>query len=482
MRELILNLPRNDKPLYLRIADAVRDSIKRGSARAGEALPSTRELAKQLSVNRHTVRSAFDELISEGWILAEARSCYRVSEVLVDQFFQTKRIGNQYSSETNAKDFKWARSVSSQLPQDTAIQYDLRSGLSDLREFPIQEYRSHLQDSLNRYGTSFLGYGNPQGHPKLLRSLTQYLRRVRSITEKEILITHGSQEGIFLAAQLLVSPGDTVLVEELGYPPAFEAFRLAGGKLVPIQVDHQGVNVNQIEATILKNRPALIYLTPLHQYPTTVSLSLERRLHLYQLACRWNIPILEDDYDHEYHYQSQPLAPMASYDPAGLIIYTSSFSKILLPSIRLGFLAVSPRHLSRFVQLRKVVTRQSDFLVQDTVARWMDSGGFERHLRKMRRIYEYRRDHLIAELGVLKGCGISVAYEIPEGGMTVWLNIGQDSERVSEKAAKLGLAIDYEARFRVKKGKGTHIRLGFAKHTPSEMSTALQCLRKALLK
>src|SRR5262249_47250795 len=154
-----------------------------------------------------------------------------------------------------------------------------------------------------------------------VREVESYLRRVRAVTGREIIVTNGSQQGIFLAAQALIGPGEPVAVERMGYRPAWEAFRAAGGRLVPVDVDSEGADPDSLAKLLRKPRPRLLYLTPLHQYPTTVTLPIARRLRIYELCAQHGVPVLEDDYDHEFHYRSQPLAPMASRDPEGLVIY-----------------------------------------------------------------------------------------------------------------------------------------------------------------
>jgi GntR family transcriptional regulator/MocR family aminotransferase len=301
---------------------------------------------------------------------------------------------------------------------------------------------------------------------------------MRSVQGREIVITHGSQEGIFLAAQSFIRPGDRVAVEALGYPPAFEAFRMAGAQLVPIPVDGEGMQTSVLAQRVRAGKIAMIYTTPLHQYPTTVTMSPVRRRELYQIAARARIPIIEDDYDHEFHYECQPIAPLASDDPKGIVIYVSSFSKVLLPSIRLGFLAVPPELADHFVALRRLTTRQNDALVQETIARWMEDGGFERHLRRTRRLYRERRDAVVHEVEALASAGRTKwSCQIPDGGMTLWLHVGEDSEKLAKRAAKLGIALDAEQRFRLDGQKGTHFRLGFARHTPSEAREGLRLLR-----
>ncbi|HEU5399583.1 MAG TPA: PLP-dependent aminotransferase family protein, partial [Gammaproteobacteria bacterium] len=388
MNELILTVPDDSRPGYLRIAEALRSAIQQGMVKPGERLPSTRVLAAELGVHRHTMSAAMDELVAEGWLDAGERRAHRVAEVLPSEFFKPK--GRAKSSPFD-RGIKWrfardARECFCGPERYEDYRYVFQSGLPDLRLFPYDEFRTCMAETLRVSATATAGYGDPAGHPVFMERLQEYLRRMRALTDRRIIVTHGAQEAIFLVAQLLIGAGQKVAVETPGYPAAWDAFRAAGGDIVPVKVDQDGMDPEALEAAIAEQRIHLIYLTPHHQYPTTVTLPAARRLRIYELACRHQIPILEDDYDHEFHFRSQPIAPMASTDPCGLVIYISTLSKVMFPSMRIGFLAVPEALYHPLASLRTIITRQNSTLVQDAVARWMDGGGFERHLRRMRRV------------------------------------------------------------------------------------------------
>jgi GntR family transcriptional regulator/MocR family aminotransferase len=304
---------------------------------------------------------------------------------------------------------------------------------------------------------------------------------VRAVSDREILVTHGSQEAIFLTAQLLIRPGDAVAVERLGYGPAWEALRAAGARLVPIATDEDGIDPEDLARVARRRRLRLLYTTPLHQYPTTATLPLPRRLRLYEVATQADIPILEDDYDHEFHYRSQPLAPLASRDPAEQIIYISTFSKILFPSARIGFMAV-PRGLApALAEYRRIVSRQNETLLQDAVARWMVDGGFERHLRRMRRTYEERRAAMVTALEAGRAEGLPWRWRTPDGGMAIWVDTGQNADEVARRALARGVYVQAESNYQLRKnGISRHLRLGFANQTPSEIQEGMRLLGKCL--
>lgn len=483
MRELILSVPDDARPGYLRIAEGLRNAIQKGAVKPGERLPSTRVLAESLGVHRHTMSAAMDELVAEGWLEAGERRAHRVSEVLPSEFFKPKGGGK---ASPFAREMRWrfARGAGKsfcapEVQED--YRYVFQSGVPDLRLFPYDEFRACLAESMRKSPVNFGAYGNAAGHPGFIARFEEYLRRMRAITGRRIIVTHGAQEGIFLVAQLLLSSGHKVAVEMPGYVSGWDAFRAAGADIVPIQVDAQGMDPEALETAIAKQRIQLICLTPHHQYPTTATLPASRRLRIYELASRHQIPIIEDDYDHEFHFRSQPIAPMASTDPCGLVIYMSTLSKITFPSMRIGCLAVPDALYEPLVNLRSIITRQTNAFVEDAMARWMDSGGFERHLRRMRRVYEERRDVTVAALEEAKARGLDLAWCVPDGGMAMWLDCKADADRVTELAAKAGVFVTAESNYHLElPRRTTHLRLGYASQTPEEIRAGIGLLMQSV--
>jgi GntR family transcriptional regulator/MocR family aminotransferase len=476
MRELNLIIAKGKTAHYLKIANAIREAIRTGQLKPGEALPSTRSIADSTGVHRHTVMAALEELIAEGWIMSKPRRAYRICETLPTSFLEAKLDKH---SDVPQKRHKWMFARTFDLPLVASAQkakFNFKSGTPDLRLFPHQEFKTYLNEAIRRSGTKLLGYDAAEGHGPFIDELKTYLRRMRALSGREIVVTHGSQEAIFLISQLLLAQGDSAVVEELGYPPAFAALRASGATLIPARVDAEGINPDHLETILQKKRIKLIYLTPLHQYPTTVSLSISRRLRVYELACRYQVPILEDDYDHEYHYRCQPLAPMASDDPAGLILYVSTFSKVFSPSARLGFMAIPPSLVSRISNLKRLVSRQNDLLMQDAVARWMRSGGFEQHLRRTRRIYEDRRNCIVSYLERARADGSELTWKVPDGGMAVWVKTKRDTAKIAERALALDVSVGHEAEYYATPKKGTGLRLTYALQTPAEVRQGLDRL------
>lgn len=474
MKELLFTLPKGRQPKYQRLAEGLRSAIREGHIKAGEVLPSSRELSQRLDLDRHTVMNALSELVAEGWIESQERIRYRVVETLPSTFLQPRKTVMQ-DFQVRFPNFQLARPLKiGDYSQPGKVRFSFPSGFPDPRLFPLGEFKSYIYDALR--SSDILNYGEPMGEPSLLDQISIYLRRVRNVTDRSILVTNGSQEAIFLLAQLLIKPGDYVAVEALGYPPALEALRFAGARILPVAVDDEGLVTEQFEKLLKKKKLRLIYVTPLHQYPTTVTLSAKRRLQLYELAYKYGVLILEDDYDHEFHYISQPVAPLASFDPGGLVMYVSTFSKILFPSARIGFMAVPKTLEKELAKLKRISSRQNEHLLQKSLSLWMASGGFERHLRRVRRAYELRLGSMLTALEQIKNEHPRISWRTPDGGMAIWLDTGENSSKLAAKAKDEKILVYPEQNYHFSGKPGTHLRLGFSGQTPSENAAGLKAL------
>ena len=280
---------------------------------------------------------------------------------------------------------------------------------------------------------------------------------------------------LYLATRLLVRPGETVAVEELGYRPAWRAFEEAGGRLAPIALDGHGLVVESLP----NPAPRCIYVTPHHQYPTTVLLSPARRLALMARAYRDRIAILEDDYDHEFHYEGRPVAPLAASDVHGSVIYLGTLSKILAPGLRLGFVAAPARVIEGLARLRTIADRQGDQILEVAVAELIEEGELLRHARKMRRIYETRRDALVTALARDLP---AVSFVLPPGGITLWARVPDDLKLDEWRARALerGVAFTPAKDFALDGKSRPYIRLAYARYTETELRDAIRRMRDAL--
>jgi GntR family transcriptional regulator / MocR family aminotransferase len=299
---------------------------------------------------------------------------------------------------------------------------------------------------------------------------------------ENICITRGSQMAIALVARALIRPGDVVAVEHLGYRPAWDAFRLAGARVVPIPVDAHGVSIDRIEQAHARNPLRAIYLTPHHQFPTTVTLSAARRLRLIDFAQRAHVAIVEDDYDHEFHYDGRPIAPLASADPSSLVIYIGSLSKVLAPALRIGYVVAAAPIIERIAAHRSVVDTQGDQVLESALAELLEEGEIQRHVWRVRREYAVRRDCLVELLQ--KSLGTALTFDVPAGGIAIWTRASDDLdvERWAHDAADRGVIAITGRSFAFDGRSRPHFRLGFAALRPSELAEAVRRLTLACRK
>jgi GntR family transcriptional regulator / MocR family aminotransferase len=418
------------------VAEALRRALASGSRAAGELLPSTRELASTFGVHRQTIMVALDALCAEGLLRAEPRRGYRVAapEPGLPPPRPAKSRAAGYT-------FRIVREPGPIPAAIGAVKYPLHSATPDPSLLPLRELRASYAHVLARHGSSALDAATGAGNPLLVRELLDYLRRARAVLFERMLVTVGSQEGIALAARALLGPGDVVAVEDPGYLPAWQAFRAVGAEVVPVPVDARGLRVDALERLLRRRRVRLVYVTPNHQYPTTVTLSAPRRRALLELTLGHGVPILEDDYDHEYHYRGEPQAPLAASATAPHVLYVASLSKLVAPGVRIGMLCGSGELLDVLERHRQSTVRAGDGVTQAALADWIADGGFERHVRRARRAYAERRD---AALAALSRAATKLPLELtpPDGGLAIWVRWPEhDTVELARRALARGVAV-----------------------------------------
>jgi GntR family transcriptional regulator/MocR family aminotransferase len=459
-------------PLFAQIANAITDHVRGGRLAAGDVLPGSRALARSLGVDRDTVLSAYGDLEAQGLVTTIART----GTVIADP---PSGAGTQRGL---------ARQVGFALdPGPPALHpapyppgaIVFASGVPDLRLVPSELIARAYRRAMRRQPTSVLGYtGATTGHVRLRTALARLVRDARGIaaTADDVMITRGSQMALDLVARAVVRPGDQVLVEALGYRPSWAALERAGAKLTGIPVDAGGIDVEALARICARSPVRLLYVTPHHQYPTTVVLTAGRRARLLALAHQHRFAILEDDYDHEFHYDGRPVLPLASMDPHGVVVYIGTLSKILAPGLRLGFV-VAPRPLiERLARERYLIDRQGDLALELAIAELIEDDELGRHTRKMRRIYHARRDALAAALhGQL---GDRIAFHVPTGGIALWVETapGLDPDRWCKRGLEHGVVFQPGSAFRLVPGRVAAARFGFAASTEAEIRLGVRRL------
>lgn len=475
---IVLNR-RSGTPIGRQIVHAFIEEVQRGRLKPGTPLPGSRELAGSLGVNRKTIVVAFEELEAQGWLASERRRGTFVAENLPLLRAGASRapvIPEQAS-------FHLPRAVAAGLVADLPPRdmLSFNDGAPDIRHVPIdplaRAYRAGLRSTLRRRQ---LGYGDPRGSVALRTSIAAMLSAERglAVTADNLCLTRGSQMAIFVVAATLVSAGDTVVVEALTYPNAREAFRRAGAEIAIVGVDEQGLVPDDLERVCRRKRVRAVYVTPHHHFPTTVLMTPERRMRLTLLAEQFGFAIVEDDYDHDFHFTHKPVLPLAAFDGAGRVVYLGSLSKVLSPSLRVGYVS-APRGLTqRIVDEVMMVDRQGDPAMEAAIAELIEEGELHRHVRKMMRLYAERRARFVELL--TEHFGDHIKLSVPDGGLAFWVRFDDvDCDRLLAHAHERRLHFQSPQTFASNGAKVQALRLGFASLDLDELKVATKSLRAA---
>src|SRR5256885_16967449 len=436
---IMLDSRRADRPLYRQIYDAIRMAILSGDFGPGKRLAATRALARELGVSRITVLNAYEQLFAEGYLDGKGGAGTFVGAELPDNLLKAETI-NQSKQKKTAAPLRLSpfgekiaqKDIGSIRARTIAKFQPFQNGLTTVDKFPFEIW-SRIAARVHRNPSrEVLGYGDPQGYFPLREAITAHLKSARGVncTPEQVIITSGAQQALDLAARIFLSEKDSVLIEDPCYQEARSAFAAIGAKIIPIPVDAEGLN---LAAT--KQKAKLIYVTPSHQYPLGVTMSLPRRLALLEWARRCNAWIIEDDHNSEFRYAGRPLASLQGLDQADRVIYVGTFSKTIFPSMRIGCAVVPPDLVGIFTGARALNDTHSSLIDQAILTEFIGGGHFGRHIRRMRTLYEERQQTLIAEceknlVGLLE-------VKKADAGMHLvgWLPDGVSDKAVSRKAA-----------------------------------------------
>ena len=373
--------------IYRQIRAAVLD----GRLRDGDLLPPSRELAHQLAVSRTTVTAAYERLTAEGFLTGRVGAGTYVRSGAAPRPVEP----SSSSADGIQPRPEWTAVPSPPLPFTDPPEFDFRAGVPDVRLFPFDTWRRLTAQILRGSQAERLTYGEPQGDPRLREELARHLavsRNVR-VSPDQLVISSGAQQTIDLIARVLLRPGDLAAVEDPGYPPPRLLLGTLGVRVAPVPVDDEGIVVDSIPPGT-----RLVYVTPSHQYPIGIAMSPSRRRALLDWAEDNGAVVVEDDYDTEFRYSGRPLEPLHSLDSHGRVIYVGSFSKVLLPALRLGYLAAPPALAQALVKAKYLADWHSPTIEQAVIADFLAEGGFARHVRRMRGVYRARHDLLLAGL------------------------------------------------------------------------------------
>lgn len=438
------------QPLYRQIYEAIRHAILSGNLHPTTTLPATRQLAKQLGVSRMTVINAYDQLLAEGYLEAKTGAGTFVAAHLPEDFLQTsgfERREHQESPVTREIKFtNYGRNLAQHSKgilqrHGTTKVLPFQHSVAAVEEFPFDVWARIAQKWRKKPPASILSYGDSVGFQPLREAIAAHLASARGVRCKveQIIITNGTQQALDLIGRIFLTKGTDVCLEDPCYLGARDIFAATGARLVPVPIDEEGFD---LQTARKRSRSArLVYLTPSHQYPLGVTMSLPRRLNLLEWAREKDAFIIEDDYNSEYRYGGRPLASLQGLDRDGRVIYVGTFSKTIFPALRLGYLVVPTDLIEVFAAARALTDLHSPSIEQAVLAEFIAERHFARHIRRMRAMYEERQQILVEEARRnLKGI-LEVAPA--EAGMHLigWLPLGTHDRDVSRRAAEVNLKL-----------------------------------------
>jgi GntR family transcriptional regulator / MocR family aminotransferase len=458
------------KEITNQIYQQLRAAILDGRLKSGDLLPPTRELATRLSVSRTTVMEVYDRLLSEGFTESHVGSGTRVSAELIAGRARAAPV----TGALKPRDL-WT-SIQPPRAFDRLAEFDFRTGIPDTRLFPFDTWRRLQGREWRRSAAGIRAYGEPAGAVGLREAIAAHIAVSRGVRARpdDVVVTNGTQQGADVVARALLASGDHVVVEDPGYPPPRRLFASLGLRITGVRVDSEGLVVDEIPSDA-----KLVFVSPSHQFPLGTSMSLRRRIALLSWAEEHDAAILEDDYDTEFRFTGRPIEPLQLLDRTGRVIYVGTFSKTLLPALRVGFVVV-PQSIRHAVEAAKFVADwHTSVPIQRTLAAFIQDGSFARHVRRMRAVYRERHDLIIAfvrqnladELDVLPAsAGVHVAALARRRSVS-------EVAAVAERASTRGVAMQELANFAVGDAKRSGLLLGYGLIATEHIDEGLRLLK-----
>lgn len=470
--------------VYLQIANSIIKAIKAGIIKPKLKLPGSRDLCSLLKVHRKTVVNAYNELEAQGWITTKPYSGTFVSEKLPETTPVKFTTSQHRLHNVDQTGYKLKVNDQLHLPLGPFREMIGFHDGPDVRLVPTNELARSYRSVLSRKSSLHnLSYVDVEGKQLLKKVLSEDMNTSRGMntTPNNVFITRGSQMAIFMLSAILLQKDDLVIVGEVDYYYACKSFTNAGAKLVKVKIDEHGMDVDQIERICKKRKIRAVYVTAHHHYPTTVTLSAARRMKLLSLSEEYGFIILEDDYDYDFHYQSNPILPLASADRKGMVIYIGTLSKTIAPAFRIGYVAAPMNLIKELGRLRQIIDVQGDPLLEQSIAELFVAGEIRRHMKKALKEYKQRRDHMCA---LLKDkLGDVIEFKIPDGGLAIWskydkrVNLPELSDKMREKGIVLSNGLVHDA---IAGRRMNSNRMGFGWMNMDEAEKAIEILRKTI--
>jgi len=454
--------------LTQRLYRSLRDWIQEGRLGAGTALPSSRRLARELGLGRNTVLGAIDRLIAEGFLVSRPGAGVFVAEWRPEALAGATSASGAATSSLSARGLR-ILDFSATL---SARHMAFAPGVPALDRLPRERWQRLLRRHQQRAPTEWFDYPKQGGVPALREALCDYLRLSRSVRcrPEQILITQGAQQGFELIARLLADAGDCVWLEEPGYGGAQSCFASAGLTLQPVAVDDEGMNIDTLPAST--PAPRLIYVTPSHQYPRGVTMTLPRRMALLERARREGAWIIEDDYDSEFRYASAPIASLQGLIPSAPVIYVGTFSKVLYPGLRLGYLVLPEALVEPFRRANARLHREGQYAVQAALADFIGEGHFVRHVARMRECYRERQARLRQALAPATAAGLVLSSGHAGMHLVAHLESHALESELVERGRAAGILLSPLSRYYLEGPGEPGLVLGYAGATEAEIDSA----------
>ena len=464
---------KSNQALYLQLANQFIQLIKDRKLLPNTKLPGSRTLANLLTVHRKTIVACYEELLLQGWVESIAKKGTFVHADL-PELFQQEFVKSKVKKAHLKIGFSFYKSTSlTRKPPESKEDFMyLNDGISDVRLTPTEDLaRIYRRISSRKHIYKEMSYGSTFGNEKLRKTLSNYLNQTRGLntSSENILITRGSQMGIFLSSKLLLNEDDKIIIGETNYTSADASFLERKAKLIRISVDENGLVTQEIEQICKKKAIKAVYVTSHHHHPTTVTLSAERRIHLLNLSKKYNFAIIEDDYDYDFNYNHSPILPLASHDVNGNVIYIGSVCKTVAPVFRVGYLIAPKEFVNEAANQRRIIDRQGDALLELTFEEFIKNGDLDRHIKKVMKVYKARRDLFCSLLR--ERFSDVFRFEKPKGGMAVWLTLHKKYswKSIADIARKHKLEIGDYTRYDHADTKHNSIRVGFATYSEEEI-------------
>lgn len=475
--------PQAGATMHRQVYDGLRTAILTGRLRPGSRLPSTRSLATDLDVSRNTVIAAFSQLVAEGYAEARVGAGTVVARALPDDLTRIAAPPAGGGRRARGRPRMSRRGhVLAEIRIGTTFSAPrpFRPGWPALDHVPLDLWWRLASRIRRRLGQKLLGFGDPAGYLPLREAIAAYLSVSRGVrcAPEQVIVTSGSQQGLFIAGQVLLDPGDAAWIEDPAYPGARGALRAAGARVVPIPVDAEGIDIRF--GGTKRAAPRLVAVTPSNQYALGVTMTLARRLELLGAARRARAWILEDDYDSEFRYSSRPIPALQGLDEDHRVIYLGTLSKLLFPALRLGYAVVPPDLVDAFSATRAVLDRHSPLLEQAVLAEFIREGYFERHLRRMRALYWERQSVLVAEVRRRLEGLLELAPS--EAGLQCvgWLPPGVDDHAAARAAAARDVDVTPLSALAVRRLPCRGLLLSYGAFDPRQIRAGVERLADAL--